>query len=87
MSITKTSKKDLRAIAEAMGAVEILGRRSNIYNYENERDKICRELGATYDGVAYSAGTYGNTGRIDAIKKFDRKADAWHIIKHVFYTE
>lgn len=82
-----TSKKALREEAERLHADEILGRKSNIYNYENARAELCKELGATYEGVAYSGGTYGNTGRLDEIVKFDPKTDRWEHIKFIFYTE
>lgn len=81
------SKRALREEAKRLNAEEICGRKSNIYNYENERYKICAELGATYDLIAYSAGTYGNTGRLDVIKTYDAKTETWKPIKFVFYTE
>lgn len=76
------SKKKLLAEAERLGAEEILGKKSNVYNYENARGKECKKLGASYWGVAYSAGTYGNTGRIDELK-----APNGEHIKFIFYTE
>ena len=83
----KTSKKALREEAERLHAHEILGRKSNIYQYENARAELCKELGATYQGVAYSGGTYGNTGRLDEIVKFNADKDEWEHIKYIFYTE
>lgn len=83
----KTSKRALREEAERLHADEILGRKSNIYHYENARDNLCHELGATYQGVAYSCGTCGNTGRLDEIVKFNPKTDKWEHIKFIFYTE
>lgn len=78
----KMSKKALREEAKRLGAVEILGRKSNIYNYENERGRICKAFGYTYYGYAYSAGTYGNTGRIDEI--VESNGDR---VEYIFYTE
>lgn len=83
----KTSKRALREEAQRLNAEEILGRKSNIYNYENARGNLCKELEATYQGVAYSGGTYGNTGRLDEIVKFNPKTDEWEHIKFIFYTE
>ena len=83
----KTSKKALRKEAERLHADEILGRKSNIYQYENARADLCKELGATFEGVAYSGGINGNNGRLDEIVKFDPKTDEWEHIKFIFYTE
>lgn len=85
--ICKMSKKALRIEAEHLGAEEILGKRSNIYNYENARYNECRNNGYTYEGVAYSAGTFGNTGRIDRLVEYDPKTETWKHIKYIFYTE
>lgn len=85
--ICKMSKKALRIEAERLGAEEILGKRSNIYNYENARYNECRNNGYTYEGVAYSAGTFGNTGRIDRLVEYDPKTETWKHIKYIFYTE
>ena len=81
------SKKALREEAERLHADEILGRKSNIYQYENARAELCKELGATYQGVAYSGGTYGNIARLDEITKFNAETDEWEHIKFIFYTE
>lgn len=78
----QVSKKSLRAFAESIEAKEILGRKSNIYQYEKARYERCKELGATYTGMAYSAGIYGNTGRIDKLVSPDGKT-----IEYIFYTE
>lgn len=80
--IVKLSKRDLKEEAERLDAENILGRKSNIYQYENARYEECRKLGATYEGIAYSAGVYGNTGRIDRIQKPNGET-----IKFIFYTE
>lgn len=80
--IVKLSKRALREEAERLEAVEIYGRKTNIYNYENSRYKLCKERGATYEGIAYSAGAYGNTGRIDRIMKPNGAT-----IEYIFYTE
>lgn len=85
--IVKMSKKALRIEAERLGAEEILGRKSNIYNYENARYNECMDNCWDYEGVAYSAGTYGNTGRIDRIVEYDPKTETWKHIKYIFYTE
>ena len=88
-SMPEMSRKDLRAMAERMHAIEILGRRSNVYQYEAQRQKAIEKIagkGATYNGIAYSAGTYGNTGRIDEIVKFNPKKDKWESKGHIFYT-
>lgn len=82
----KISKKQLRIKAENLGAEEILGRKSNIYQYENARYKECMDNCWDYEGVAYSAGTYGNTGRIDRIVEYDPKTETWKHIKYIFYT-
>ena len=84
--ICKISRKDLRAEAERLGAEEICGHKTNIYKYEQARGELCKELGATYEGIAFSCGTYGNTGRLDKIEKYDAKTDSWHKIKYIFYT-
>lgn len=80
--IVKMSKRALREEAERLEAVEIYGRKTNIYNYENSRHELCKEYGATYEGIAYSGGTYGNTGRIDRIV-----APTGATIEYIFYTE
>lgn len=81
----KMSRKALRAEAERLGAVELMKYENhpvkNIYDYENERDRICRMFKCCYYGVAYSAGTYGNIGRIDKIVDSDGE-----IIDYAFYT-
>lgn len=64
--ICKLSRKDLKAEAERLDAERIS--RANIYDYENERGKLCGRDGEwDYDGIAYSAGTYGNIGRLDRL--------------------
>ena len=76
-------------MAQNLGAEEILGRKSNIYNYEAERAKAIKRIGgelATYQGIAYSGGTYGNTGRIDEVIKYNPKKDKWERFGHIFYT-
>lgn len=88
-SMPQMSRKDLREMAERMHAIEILGRRSNIYQYEAERSKAVEKIagkGATYNGVAYSAGTCGNTGRIDEVVKYNPKKDKWEHHGYTFYT-
>lgn len=85
MSIEKMSKKALRAEAERLGAVELMKGEDhpvkNIYDYENERDKLCGAFQYCYYGEAYSAGMYGNTGRID--KLVDTNGE---IVDYIFYT-
>lgn len=85
--IKRMSKKALRLEAERLGAEEILGKKSNIYNYENARYERCKELGATYEGVAYSGGTYGNIGRLDAIVRYNPEKDGFDELGYIFYTE
>ena len=80
--LAEMSKRALRIEAERLGADEILGRKSNIYMYEVERYNLCKKLGCSYEGWAYSAGACGNTGRIDELKK----PNGEHI-KFIFYTE
>lgn len=80
------SKRNLREKAKELDAEEICGRKTNIYQYENKRDEMCAKLGATYDLIVYSAGKYGNTGRLDVIKTYDAKNETWKPIKFVFYT-
>lgn len=84
--IVKLSKRALKEEAERLGAIEILGRKSNIYNYENARYNECKKLKCTYEGVAYSAGIVGNTGRIDKLTQYDPKSDSWHDIKYIYYV-
>lgn len=85
--IVKMSKKELRLEAERLEAEEILGKKSNIYKYENARYNECRNNGWTYEGVAYSAGALGNTGRIDKLVEYVPKTESWKTIKYIFYTE
>lgn len=63
--ICKMSRRDLRAEAIRLNAETIS--RANIYDYENERGKLCHDNGWSYHGYAYAEGTYGNIGRIDEI--------------------
>lgn len=85
--IERISKRSLRAEAERLQAEEICGRKTNIYNYEATRYEKCKELGATYEGVAYSAGIIGNTGRLDKIIKYHKDTDTWETLGYTFYTE
>lgn len=64
----KTSRKALHAEALRLNATK-LG--DNIYQYENELSDILQAFYANRNGytnhkiIAYSVGTYGNTGRLD----------------------
>lgn len=65
----RITKKELKALANNMGAVKIA---ENVYSYEN---KVYDLIKAYFDVkeyctnklVAYSAGVYGNNGRIDRL--------------------
>lgn len=71
---TKVSKKALCAEALRLNAQKIA---SNIYEYENELSEILQAFYANRNGyithkiIAYSVGTYGNTGRLDLIEFID----------------
>ena len=78
--ICKISKRDLKVEAERLGA-ERISRLNNIYAYEEARYQECKKLDATYEGVAYSGGTYGNTGRLDKITGKNGET-----IKYTFYA-
>lgn len=82
----KMSKKALKAEAERLDAVRLMKGENRpaktIYDYERERDMLCEKLNYRYYGVAYSVGTYDNTGRIDKI--VDKNGE---IVDFVFYTE
>ena len=84
---TRISKRDLRQLAEELGAEEILGRKSNIYKYEDARYNECKRNGWSYECIAYSAGVYGNTGRIDKLVNYNAKSEKWELVKYIFYTE
>jgi len=75
----RVSKKALKEQAELLGAERIS--RNNIYDYENERGKICKREGLVYWGVSYSANSYKNIARLDVLKK-DGK-----VVKFVYYAE
>ena len=63
------TKKQLKVLANNIGAKSIA---NNIYAYENDINDLIRayhKLGITARNelIAYSAGIYGNNGRIDMI--------------------
>lgn len=76
--ICKITKRELKAEAERLNA-EQFGK--NIYQYEQKRGDYCKEHGFYSDGYAYSAGTYGNNGRIDKIIDKDNKT-----VKYIYWA-
>lgn len=76
--ICKITRRELKAEAERLGA-EKFG--NNIYQYEAKRGDYCHDNGYYSDGIAYSAGTYGNIGRIDKIVDKDNKT-----IKYIYWA-
>lgn len=76
--ICKITRRELKAEAERLDAEKFGG---NIYQYEAKREEYCKENGYYSDGIAYSAGTYGNTGRIDKIVDKDNKT-----IKYIYWA-
>lgn len=76
--ICKISRRDLKAEAERLEAEKFGG---NIYQYEAKRGDYCNDNGYSYEGIAYSGGTYGNIGRIDKITDRDNK-----LIKYIYWA-
>lgn len=69
----QVTKKQLKAIANQLKA-EVIAK--NIYNYENViYDTVVQYhndgISAGNEIIAYSAGIYGNNGRIDKIINYD----------------
>ena len=67
------TRKQLKALATQLGAQNIA---TNIYNYENNLYDLCKVLSVNKvdycsEIIAYSAGLYGNNGRIDKIHNND----------------
>lgn len=69
----KMSRKQLKALANNLEAVPIA---NDIYRYEKALSELVsaycnQDETCTYQIIAYSAGIYGNSGRIDKILFYD----------------